>query len=184
MSLKSGSEKSNIINIDKESEKKMMSLINKINQILLIVLEENKNSSNYKDKLLSQKDMPLTSSFIPSITIKKYLERIINYTEAEESTFIIALIYIDRLNNISKVILTPNNIHRIIFVAILLAIKYNEDSTYEFEHYAQVAGVSVNELKVLEFEFVCLMQFNLFINKKDYDNYKVYLDEIDSEEED
>ena len=179
MSLKSGSEKSK----GKKSTSENRQLLNKINQILEIVLKENKNLKNYKQKLVSQKNMSFSASFIPPISVKQYLARILKYSEAEESTLIIALIYIDRLNNISNIILTPYNIHRIIFIAVLIAIKYNEDNTYDFEYYSQVAGISVKELKVLEFEFVCLLKFKLFINKKEFDDYKLYIDDIDCEDE-
>ena len=74
---------------------------------------ENKKLKNYKEKLISQQNMCFSSSSIPSIELKKYLERIIIYTESEESTIIIALIYIDRLSKFSGIILTPYNIHRI-----------------------------------------------------------------------
>ena len=184
MSLKSGSEKSKNKNNTSENKQPVnKTLLNKINQILELVLTENKNLKNYKQKLLSQKNMSFSASYIPPISVKQYLSRIFNYSEAEESTLIIALIYIDRLNCISSVILTPYNIHRILFIAILLAIKYNEDNTYDFEYYSQVAGISVKELKVLEFEFVCLLKFKLFINKKEFDEYKLYIDDIDCEDD-
>ena len=133
-------------------------------------------------KVLSQQKMSFNTNNIPNITIQKYLERIFKYTEAEESTFIIALIYIDRINQISNIIITPYNIHRIIFISVLLAIKYNEDITFDFDYYAQVAGISIDELKSLEIEFVCLVKFKLYINKEQFDNYKSFLDEIDCEE--
>ena len=179
MSLKSGAEKSKNTNNSSEEYQINKSLFKKITQILEIVLLENKKSNNYKDKLISQKNMCFSSSCIPSIDLKKYLERIIIYTESEDSTIIIAFIYIDRLSKFSGIILTPYNIHRIIFVAILIAIKYNEDNTFTFEFYSQVAGISINELKILEFEFVCLLKFKLFVSKKDYEKYKVYIDEIE-----
>ena len=184
MSLKSGSEKSkNKKNSSENKQPGNKKLLNKINQIFELVLSENKNLENYKQKILSQKNMSFSASYIPPISVKQYLARILNYSEAEESTLIIALIYIDRLNCISSVILTPYNIHRILFIAILLAIKYNEDNTYDFEYYSQVAGISVKELKVIEFEFVCLLKFKLFINKKEFDEYKLYIDDIDCEDD-
>ena len=184
MSLKSGSEKSKGKKSTSENRQLLNKiLLNKINQILEIVLKENKNLKNYEQKLVSQKNMSFSASFIPPISVNQYLARILKYSEAEESTLIIALIYIDRLNSISNIILTPYNIHRIIFIAVLIAIKFNEDNTYDFEYYSQVAGISVKELKVLEFEFVCLLKFKLFINKKEFDEYKIYIDDIDCEDE-
>ena len=182
MSLRSGYGKFADLTIAEENQIIVESLLIKINKILEIVMEENKELENYNDKLLSQQKMSFNTNNIPNITIQKYLERIFKYTEAEESTFIIALIYIDRINQISDIIITPYNIHRIIFISVLLAIKYNEDITFDFDYYAQVAGISIDELKSLEIEFVCLVKFKLYINKEQFDNYKSFLDEIDCEE--
>ena len=157
-------------------------LLNKINIILTIVLEENKSLSNYKERVISQKNMSFTSQKKPSLSIKDYLYRIKNYTEAEDNTLIIALMYIDRLNQISSILLTPYNIHRIIFVAILLAIKYNEDICFGFDFYAKIGGIPVKELKKLESDFVYLIKFQFFIDKDDFEKYKLYIDDIELEE--
>ena len=74
--------------------------------------------------------------------------------------------YIDRICQISSVILTPYNIHRIIFVSILMAIKYNEDICFEFEFYSKIAGIPMKELKSLEREFIDLIQFHFILIKK------------------
>ena len=157
-------------------------LINKINLILSLVLEENQTLNNYKEKLLSQKNMSFTSYNKPSLSIKDYLYRIQNYTEAEDNTLIVALIYIDRLSEISSIILTPYNIHRIVFVAVLLAIKYNEDICFGLDFYSKIAGISIKELKRLEIEFVYLIKFKFHIDKNDFEKYKLYIDDIEYDE--
>jgi hypothetical protein len=156
-----------------------VSLINKIKLTLELVIEENKNSSNYEDMLIKQKNMSFTSKAPPSIKLEKYIERILYYTEAEESTFIIALIYIDRISKISNVILTPYNVHKFIFVSVLIAIKYNEDIIYKLDYYSLISGMSINELKQLEIDFVVLLKFKLYINKLEYNNYKLLIDNAD-----
>ena len=156
-------------------------LLNKINKILTIVLEENKNLENYKEKLSMQKNMGFTSYSKPSLSIKDYLYRIQTYSEAEDNTLIIGLMYIDRICENSSVILTPYNIHRLIFVSILMAIKYNEDICFEFEFYSKIAGIPIKELKSLEREFIDLIKFNFYINKEDFDKYKSYIEDIDVE---
>lgn len=154
-------------------------LIKKMNKILLLVLEENKTLNNYDQKLEDQKEQPFTSYNKPSLSIYEYLERIAQYTEAEDNTLILSLIYIDRISEISSIILTPYNIHRLTFVAILIALKYNEDVCYGFNFYATIAGISIKELKKLEREFIDLIKFKLYVKKEDYENYKSYMDEID-----
>ena len=92
-----------------------------------------------------------------------------------------ALMYIDRLSHYSSIILTPYNIHRIIFVSILMAIKYNEDICFEYDFYSKIAGISMKELKNLEGEYIDLIKFHFFINKEDFDKYKIYIDDIEIE---
>lgn len=183
MSQKSGCGESTDLNTSEESKQVNESLLKKLNNIFLMILEENKTSNGYEEKLYRQKDMSFSSNHIPKVSIKNYLQRIMNYTEVEESTLIIALIYIDRLNQLSKVILTPYNIHRLIFIAIFIAIKYNEDLTFNCDFYSQVSGISIKELQLIEIEFIYLIKFKLYIDKEQYDSYKSFIDEADSDEE-
>ena len=181
MSVKSGLGKSTDLNTTEDLQINEI-LLNKINKILSIVIEENKNLKNYKEKVLSQRDMSFTSYKKPSLSIKDYLFRIQNYTEAEDNTIIIALMYIDRLSDISSILLTPFNVHRILFVSILLAIKYNEDICFGFDFYAKIAGMPISDLKKMERDFVYLIKFKLFIDKEEFENYKSYIDEIEYNE--
>ena len=180
MSSISGHGKSTEINTSEEIQINEI-LLNKINKILTIVLEENKALKNYKEKLSLQKNMAFTSYNKPSLSIKDYLYRIQSYSEAEDNTIIIGLMYIDRICEHSSVILTPYNIHRIIFVSILMAIKYNEDICFDYEFYAKIAGISMKELKILEREYIDLIKFHFFVGKEEFDKYKIYIDDIEIE---
>ena len=180
MSSKSGQGKSTDINTTEDIQINEL-LLNKINKILTIVLDENKTLKNYDEKLSSQKNMPFTSYNKPSLSIIDYLYRIQTYTEAEDNTIIIGLMYIDRICEHSSVILTPYNIHRIVFVSILMAIKYNEDINFGFDFYAKIAGMPLKELKILENNFIDLIKFHFFIDKAEFDKYKSYIDDIDIE---
>ena len=126
--------------------------------------------------------MSFTSYKKPSLSIKDYLFRIQNYTEAEDNTIIIALMYIDRLSDISSVLLTPYNVHRILFVSILLAIKYNEDICFAFDFYAKIAGIPISDLKKMERDFVYLIKFKFYIDKDEFEIYKLYIDDIEYDE--
>ena len=72
--------------------------------------------------------------------------------------------------------MTYYNIHRILFSAILLSIKYNEDSFYDNKYYAQIAGVKTKELKTLEYNFAKMINCNFYVIKEDYEKYQIYLD--------
>ena len=157
-------------------------LIKKIGKILQLVIEENKSLENYKEKLKAQKEMSSTSYNKPSLSVIDYLIRIATYSEAEDNTIILSLIYIDRISELSSIILTPYNIHRLLFVAVLIAIKYNEDVCFGFSFYATIAGVSIKELKALESEFIDLIKFKLYVKKEEFEKYKSYINDINIDE--
>jgi hypothetical protein len=181
MSSTSNQGKSTEINTTEEEPQINEILLNKINKILMIILKENKTLKNYKEKCELQKDMAFTSYNKPSLSVKEYLYRIQTYAEVEDNTIIIGLIYIDRICEHISVILTPYNIHRIIFISILMAIKYNEDICFEYEFYSKIAGLPMKELKILEREYIDLIKFHFFVKREEFDKYKLYIDDIEFE---
>ena len=152
-----------------------INLINAISKTLTTILENNKNLKNYKDILKKQSKMYFSANSIPSISIKDYLIRIQSYSGLEKSTLIMSLILIDRMCKRSNVVLTIYNIHRILFSSVVISIKYNEDSYYDNTFYSQIAGVKPNELKLLEYQFLELNDFNVYVKDVEYDQYEKYL---------
>lgn len=153
-----------------------LELINAISETLTAILEENKKSKNDKEKIKSQSKLPFYAASVPQISIKDYLIRIQTYSNIEKSTLVLSLSFIDRLCELTGIILTYHNIHRILFVAVLIAIKYNEDDFYDNKYYSEIAGVKLKELKLLEFTYLQLTDFNLYVSEKQYEKYEHYLD--------
>ena len=108
--------------------------------------------------------------YIPDITIEDYIIRIINYSECEINTIICALIYIDRLC-VKGIKINQKNIFKILFTSILISIKNNEDLFYNNQFYSQIAGVKTKELIKLEYNFCVLMEFDFFIDGKEFNKY-------------
>lgn len=150
-------------------------LLENINLILLSIIGENKNLKNYNEETTKQKKLVFYSSEIPSISIKNYLYRIQSLSEVEDNTLILSLIYIDRICEKASIILTEFNIYRILFISILISIKYNEDKFYENKFYAKIAGISDKELRKLEIHFLKLIKFELYANKSLFEKYKNYI---------
>ena len=161
---------------EEEKEIKNFELIKSISQILETIIEGNKNLINHSDIIKKQSKMIFSSKIIPKISIEQYLMRIQTYSNMEKNTLIVSLIYIDKFCKISGISLNYHNIHRILFTSILISIKYNEDRFYENKYYADIAGVSLKELNSLEYNFVYLMNFLLYVNDETFKKYKSYLD--------
>ena len=167
-------DKETICNHENEGVKNL-NIINAISKTLTTILEANKKLKNYKDILKKQTMMYFSANSVPNISIKDYLIRIQNYSEIEKSTLIMAIILIDHMCKKSGVLLTHYNIHRIIFSSVLVSIKFNEDSYFDNNFYSQIAGVNPSELKLLEYTFLELNDFNIFVEDSEYEQYETHL---------
>ncbi len=151
-------------------------IVSAVVNILKEIVEDNKHNKGIKAETLEkQKRLSFYSKNPASITVGGYLERVLKYTHIEESTLIIALIYIDRMCELNSIFLVDSNIHRVMFTGLLLAIKYNEDDFYTNNYYSKVGGITVKEMNALEYEFMKLLKYSLFVKTPTYDKYKTYL---------
>ena len=164
-----------ITGLQENESVKNINLIDAISKTLSTILEANKKLKNYKDILKKQSMMYFSANTIPNISIRDYLIRIQIYSEIEKSTLILAIILIDHMCKKSGVLLTHYNIHRIIFSSVLVSIKFNEDSYFDNNFYSQIAGVKPNELKLLEYTFLDLNEFNIFVEDIEYEQYEKHL---------
>jgi hypothetical protein len=144
--------------------------VQKICDLLKDVLMDNKRTRPDESK-----PDPFKAKAKPSVGVRDYIDRILRYTKIEESTLIISLIYIDRLCEYYNYFITDRNIHRVILIAVVLAIKYNEDDLYSNNYFAKVGGVAVQELNYLEIQFLKMINYKLFIKEDTYVKYKAHL---------
>ena len=151
-----------------------------ISDLLNNICEENK----IKSETINKSIKPFMTKNIPSMSIKDYLIRLSQFTKMNESTIILILIYIDKICNINNFRLSYRNIYKLILSSMIIAIKYNEDNFYSSEVYAKLGGLSLLELNYLEFQFLILIKFSLFVEKDLFDKYNDYLLSFQEEEND
>ena len=161
-------------------EKSEIIIIKKISDLLSDICDENTNEfNNEKNPYIK----PFLSKNIPQITIKDYLERLYKHSKINASTIILILIYIDRICNIHKFKLSYFNIHKLILASMIIATKYNEDEYYSSKFYAKLGGVSKAEVVALEYYFISLINFNLFVENELYNKYNDYISSAESDED-
>ena len=144
----------------------------KVSKVFTKIIIDNLRCTRYMSDICLQKELMFYNDNIPQISIKEYCERIVELTHCEEGSFIASLLYVDRVCRYNKVILTLNNIHKLLFTSIIISIKYNEDQCYMDDYYAKVGGVSLLEYTQLQYEFLQLIKYNLYINEDEYKTYK------------
>lgn len=142
-------------------------IINAISISLNDILKENKANTKYVKQDI------FYLSFVPPISLNNYIKRLMKYSNMDISSLIMSIIYIDNFCDKNKYYLTPNNIYRILLSACLLSLKFNEDITVNYKSYAEIAAVSVEDLKNLELYMYLKLHFSLNVK---YDLYKSYYD--------
>lgn len=120
----------------------------------------------------------------PTISLNDYLQRIGKYAHCREECFVFALIYIDRLQELQpEIVLNSKSAHRLsifinnrmILVACIVAIKFHEDEYYKNDYYAKVGGIALDELNVLESQFLLHINFKLYISETLFNTYTTKL---------
>jgi hypothetical protein len=144
-----------------------------VSTIIEDILRENNSISI--EVLNSQMKLSFYSKKKANITINDYIERLIKYTRCEEASLITSLIYIDKVCEQTSLVLTQNNIFRVFLASLVTAIKYNEDETYSNNFYAKVGGIPREELDRIEYEFLKLINYSLYVKSEAFQKYKVYI---------
>ena len=133
----------------------------------LIVNRSNININNSSIVLLDI----FNNDEIPNISIYNYLSRIVEFTNCEDNILILSLTYLNQIIK-KNINLTVFNIHKFLFAGILLAIKMNEDKIYKNEYYSSIAGISLKELNLIEYNFLIILDFQIFIPENIFNYYK------------
>ena len=133
-------------------------IINYISSNLLSIIQNNKKM---KKKPSKDPNEPLYSKMIPVLSLKKFLIRIVKYTEAENNTLIVAYLYIIKLIKIENFILSLNNIYRLLLGSVVLAKKFLEDINFNNLYYCEIGGMPVQELNNIEFSLFIRINFDV-----------------------
>ena len=162
-------------------EKSSSGLLKVISEVLTVFCEQSK--FNKDENLFLVKSF--TTKKRPNISIYEFLKRLYKYSKVSENILILVLIYIDRLCRNRKICLNYFNIHKLIIASFVTAIKFNSDEYYSLEVYAKLGGISQKEIVSLEYEFIALLDFNLFVEEKLFYKYNNNLRnaEIDDDED-
>ena len=164
----------------KEPDIKLYSISKMISEILMDLCEEGKSNMESKKQLVKS----FISKKIPTISIKDYIDRLLKYSKTSDEIVIIILIYLDTVCAKHEIHLNYFNIHKFIFAAFIVAIKFYEDEYYSIQYYAKLGGISKKEAISLEYEFMSLMDFKLFIKQDLYIKYYNNLCNLEENDDD
>ena len=121
---------------------------------------------------------PFVSENYNMISIKSYLKHMVKNANINSENLINMLIYIDRLCKKNKIMLNYSNIYKIILSALVIALKYNEDHYFTNRYYSSIGGIRNKDLNLIEYHFLTLIDFSLYIKPSEYSRYYTNLSRL------
>ena len=151
--------------IDYQSKKN----IHHVSGVISNLLE---NQLSYCDVVPYHSENIFEKKVIPTITLKKYVFRILRRSEPSESVIIASIIYFDKIFKNYPDQINIRSVHQIYLVSILLASKYIEDDYYMNNHMAEYGGISLYEINRLEKKFCDWLDFDFLIYPNSFNQFR------------
>lgn len=112
----------------------------------------------------------------PAISIKLYLERMHRFFACSDECFVLALVYISRVvKRAPSISICRLSVHRVVFLAMVLAAKVHDDLSYSNRFYAKVGGLPTQEVNALELQFLKLLDWKLNVRPNEYELYHSFV---------
>lgn len=107
---------------------------------------------------------------------KKWVHNLLATTQVTQNVILLSLLFIHRLKVLNpKMHGLPGSEYRLLTVALMLANKFLDDNTYTNKTWSEVSQLSVNEIHVMEVEFLGNMRYSLLVTKKQWEEWLLKL---------
>ena len=115
---------------------------------------------------------------LSTVTLDDYFTLIHNHAKCSSSCYVIAFIYIVKFLMANPLfILNKVNVQKVIATAMVIAIKYNDDSYVDNEDFADAIGMTLEELNEAEVSMLTLLEFETFVSPEVYLYYEEMLNQ-------
>lgn len=90
-------------------------------------------------------------------------------TQVTQNVILLALLFIYRLKKLNPQVKgKPGSEYRLLTVALMLGNKFLDDNTYTNKTWADVSGIEVKEVHIMEVEFLSNMRYDLYTSEKEW----------------
>ncbi|GAB7357873.1 hypothetical protein MBLNU230_g0043t1 [Neophaeotheca triangularis] len=112
----------------------------------------------------------------PSTGFKKFVTTLLSTTMVAQNVVLLALLFIYRLKKLNVGVRGKEGSEfRLLTVALMLGNKFLDDNTYTNKTWAEVSGINVGEVHIMEVEFLSNMKYCLFTSAEDWSQWQSLL---------
>ena len=107
---------------------------------------------------------------------KEWVHSVLSTTQVTQNVILLALLFIHRLKIVNPTVKgRQGSEYRLFTVALMLGNKFLDDNTYTNKTWADVSGISVKEIHVMEVEFLSNMRYSLLASKEQWEEWLMQL---------
>ncbi|KAJ6013651.1 hypothetical protein N7540_008242 [Penicillium herquei] len=118
----------------------------------------------------------LVAEALPTVGFQKWVASILSTTQVSQNVILLALLFIYRLKKFNAGVKGKKGSEfRLMTVALMLGNKFLDDNTYTNKTWAEVSGIAVQEIHVMEVEFLSNIRYDLFASEAEWDRWHTKL---------
>lgn len=126
-------------------------------------------------------DQGLVPDATPSTGFRKWVTTILSTTQVSKEVILLALMFIYRLKKFNPSVSGKRGSEfRLLTIALMLGNKFLDDNTYTNKTWAEVSGISVMEIHIMEVEFLSNMRYDLYVSKEEWKSWNALLGKFGS----
>ncbi|RCH90719.1 hypothetical protein CU098_006993 [Rhizopus stolonifer] len=116
-------------------------------------------------------------TYTASSAFKRFCYQVLLATQLKDSAVFLCLKYIANLLQANpRVEGAEGSEYRLFIVALMLANKFLDDHTYTNQSWSEVSGMKVEDLNIMEAEFLVAIDYKLFVRAQEFAIWKILLD--------
>ena len=118
----------------------------------------------------------LCAEALPTTGFRKWVTTILSTTQVAQNVILLALLFVYRLKKLNPTVKGKlGSEYRLLTVALMLGNKFLDDNTYTNKTWAEVSGISVAEVHIMEVEFLSNMKYNLYTSAEQWKDWQTLL---------
>lgn len=108
----------------------------------------------------------------PASGFQKWVTTVLSTTQVSQNVILLALMFIYRLKKFNSGVKGKSGSEfRLLTIALMLGNKFLDDNTYTNKTWAEVSGIPVQEIHIMEVEFLSNVRYNLFASASEWSEW-------------
>lgn len=126
-----------------------------------------------------QSNLQRSVGAFPKVEFLSWNRNVLSNINVSKNVIFLALLFIYRLKERNPFIQgKPGSEYRLLTIALVLGNKFLDDNTYTNKTWAEITGIFIKEIHVMETEFLTNIRYSLFVSKSQWEDWQTILERL------